>query len=1085
MGNCCSNASAATVIPPVRPSVSASAAKETPASRRSSEGRRYSAGPLTVKDLDMRTLAPPRANVFTSGNYTFSYAFVSQRGYYPDALHKPNQDAFTCLPTFHGDKSFFGVFDGHGSTGEHCAQFARDKVPDLLAENLKNGMPVSNALSLAHIDANSLIHSASFDDSMSGTTAISILFDGNEIHVSNVGDSRAIVAQEVSSDGEAPQLVAKPLSIDQTPFRKDERDRVKKTGARIMTVDQLEGYEPIHENWGLTLGDEIDESGDPPRIWHPHGDYPGTAFTRSIGDQVSEELGVFAEPEIVTKTLGAHDKFLVIASDGVFEFLTSQAVVNIVKLYKDPLEASRAVVEEAYNRWLQFEVRTDDITCICIFLDDAPMAAPIMPAVSREASANSTKMHRNSIIAGREVLLAMEDSLRPVRGLGVDTNKSWRSRQTIIGADAVHISMLPDDDEASRASLPSSPTSDDAPFDLAAHTVAKSEEDKDALWNMVQHNFLFSHLTDDKLNDVIAVMDKETVLAGQVVIRQGDDGDKFYLAEAGKYDVRVKSPEMPTTDDDHELGPVVHTYTATASAHPTFGELALMYSKPRAASVVATSNGTLWSIRRSAFRSILVRRPLRNVVARLRAVSLLKPLTSAQLHLLAEAIKTVVYEKDAVVCKEGHVHDKWLVVVSGAISDLKTQHTYSTHASVTDFALTGSSSMSPTTLVATETTECLCVTRAAFEEAVGNLETLVATYQTRIARKHELTAAKKTTPLRALLPLGAPIEGVSTLDDLIVGPTVFHDESCAFRIVTTKNADASAMTLRSMPKQVACDRRQKQALAAEQDMLLALGNDLPRGITPVAAISHTATDLHALFDRPIVGLLEEFGIFPLAESSVRYYAAQLVLSLQRFHAEGILCRSLDPTNLMVDAHGQLSIVGLRQSKYVGAGRTFTICGNPEYISPEQINGHGQCLASDYWSLGVLLYEMAVGHTPFDGLAELDMYRSIASFSPDTLAFPEHVSTGLRGFIEALLHTKPNERLGWTDTIELDEDAGVMNEAFFESVNWAALKANELPAPLEDIAGVKFRDLLASAPASKRTLDLAVPYTREVDWMADF
>ncbi len=59
---------------------------------------------------------------------------------------------------------------------------------------------------------------------------------------------------------------------------------MKKYGARILTVDQLEGYEPLHENWGLASGDEIDESGDPPRIWHPQGDYPvlSTAHCRVL-----------------------------------------------------------------------------------------------------------------------------------------------------------------------------------------------------------------------------------------------------------------------------------------------------------------------------------------------------------------------------------------------------------------------------------------------------------------------------------------------------------------------------------------------------------------------------------------------------------------------------------------------------------------------------------------------------------------------------------------------------------------------------------------------------------------------------------
>jgi hypothetical protein len=139
-----------------------------------------------------------------------------------------------------------------------------------------------------------------FDDSLSGTTAISILFRGKAMYVSNVGDSRAIVVSR--TEGDSGKLVARPLSSDQTPYRKDERERVKKYGARILSMDQIEGLEPIHENWGdLNLGEDIDEGGDPPRIWSPNGDYPGTAFTRSLGDMLAEECGVVPEPEILER----------------------------------------------------------------------------------------------------------------------------------------------------------------------------------------------------------------------------------------------------------------------------------------------------------------------------------------------------------------------------------------------------------------------------------------------------------------------------------------------------------------------------------------------------------------------------------------------------------------------------------------------------------------------------------------------------------------------------------------------------------------------------------------------------------------
>jgi len=166
------------------------------------------------------------------------------------------------------------------------------------------------------VETNIECHNAAFDDTLSGTTAITILVRGRFLHIANVGDSRAIICTAHSTDHS--KVVAEPLSIDQTPFRKDERERVKICGARVLTIDQIEGIEPIHENWGTELGKEIDEIGDPPRyrsthtnhasmppltppppprLWNVTLDKPGTAFTRSIGDACAEAIGVFAEPE--------------------------------------------------------------------------------------------------------------------------------------------------------------------------------------------------------------------------------------------------------------------------------------------------------------------------------------------------------------------------------------------------------------------------------------------------------------------------------------------------------------------------------------------------------------------------------------------------------------------------------------------------------------------------------------------------------------------------------------------------------------------------------------------------------------------
>ena len=104
-------------------------------------------------------------------------------------------------------------------------------------------------------------------------------------------------------------------------------------------------------------------------MWLPGQMSPGCAFTRSIGDSVGESIGVVAEPELLTKQLVASDQFLVIASDGVWEFMTNQMVADMVAGFESPLKACKAVVQEAYKLWLQFDVRTDDITMSLVMLD--------------------------------------------------------------------------------------------------------------------------------------------------------------------------------------------------------------------------------------------------------------------------------------------------------------------------------------------------------------------------------------------------------------------------------------------------------------------------------------------------------------------------------------------------------------------------------------------------------------------------------------------------------------------------------------------------------------------------------------------
>ena len=194
--------------------------------------------------------------------------------------------------------------------------------------------------------------------------------------MANIGDSRAIIARR---QGEG--LVAHALSSDQTPYRKDERERIRKCGGVITNNKFMsEGRPPPKEpddpeQWAKALGEEPDDKmgvshTDPPRVFQPSGG-GGCAFTRSLGDASSESCGVSAEAEIVTMQLSTVDAYLILASDGVWEFMTNEEVIETVGMSTgEPVDACRDVVAIAYMLWLQFDVRTDDITIILAYIDN-------------------------------------------------------------------------------------------------------------------------------------------------------------------------------------------------------------------------------------------------------------------------------------------------------------------------------------------------------------------------------------------------------------------------------------------------------------------------------------------------------------------------------------------------------------------------------------------------------------------------------------------------------------------------------------------------------------------------------------------
>jgi serine/threonine protein phosphatase PrpC len=309
----------------------------------------------------------------------------------PVEVRKENQDAFCAYSPFASSprQIFLGVFDGHGAAGRAIAQFVRDEVPrhvqqfaasseQIMAPAGPEPLSVDMHKAVTHALKSSFSRAerrltesdAQIDHVFSGTTAVVSWFLASHVYTAWAGDSRSVMGRVVPASGAAAMSAAdRPagnsdsgrlmryraieLSHDQKPVRADEKKRVKTAGGRIA-------------RWRRNIG--------PLRVWLPRDWTPGLAMTRSIGDTVLSEYGVSPVPEVTYTRLTPSDSFAVLASDGVWEFMTSQDVVDFVGRFrresKSAAVAAEALVREAVRRWRRNEVVVDDTTAIVMWIDN-------------------------------------------------------------------------------------------------------------------------------------------------------------------------------------------------------------------------------------------------------------------------------------------------------------------------------------------------------------------------------------------------------------------------------------------------------------------------------------------------------------------------------------------------------------------------------------------------------------------------------------------------------------------------------------------------------------------------------------------
>ncbi|VFQ61796.1 unnamed protein product [Cuscuta campestris] len=342
---------------------------------RSLFGRRFR---NNIRESQQLASIPNR--IFSNGRSRTSCIFTQQ------GRKGINQDAMIVWEDFIAeDVIFCGVFDGHGPNGHMVARKVRDQLPlKLLSfmrslESKRHGS--SSSSNCCHgkpklddvepekegLMEDNIIGSSSWREAFlksykamdkelrshpnldcfcSGSTAVTIVKQGSNLFMGSIGDSRAILASRDHND----TLVAIQLTVDLKPDLPNEAERIKRCKGRVFALQD----EP-----------------EVPRVWLPFDNAPGLAMARAFGDFCLKDYGVISIPEISHRVLTDRDKFIVLASDGVWDVLSNEEVVETVVSAPSRSCAARMIVESAAREWkTKYPTsKMDDCAVVCMFLD--------------------------------------------------------------------------------------------------------------------------------------------------------------------------------------------------------------------------------------------------------------------------------------------------------------------------------------------------------------------------------------------------------------------------------------------------------------------------------------------------------------------------------------------------------------------------------------------------------------------------------------------------------------------------------------------------------------------------------------------
>lgn len=550
----------------------------------------------------------------------------------------------------------------------------------------------------------------------------------------------------------------------------------------------------------------------------------------------------------------------------------------------------------------------------------------------------------------------------------------------------------------------------------------KSDKAQELIRGAIMDNDFLKNLETSQIKEIVDCMYPMEYAKGSLIIKEGDIGSIMYVMEEGKVEVSREGK-----------------FLSVMTAGRLFGELAILYNCQRTATNKAATDCKLWAIERQCFQTIMMRTGLAKQAeysSFLKSVPSFMNLSEETLIRIADVLEEYSYKQGEYIIRQGAVGDTFFIISSGRVKVTRKEtgpdEKFIRHLHKGDFfgekALTGEDVRTANIMADdAEGVKCLVIDREAFSQMIANINDIKTKYIDLPERKkviHEEFKSLKLSDLRIIATLG--VGGFGRVELVMIAG----------------DNKQRSFALKQMKKSQIVETRQQQHIMSEKEIMEESDCHF------IVKLYKTFKDrkyLYMLMDSCLGGelwtILRDRGNFD--DSTTRFYTSCVVEAFDYLHSRGIIYRDLKPENLLLDGTGYVKLVDFGFAKKLQVGRkTWTFCGTPEYVAPEVILNKGHDISADYWSLGVLMFELLTGTPPFTGTDPMKTYNIILK-GIDAIDFPRNITARAKELIKKLCRDNSAERLGYQKGGIRD----IQKHKWFDGFNWEGLRQRTLQVPI--------------------------------------